>query len=78
MSTDNEDLWRGFCENFDDAVFLCAEKGTSQRLVISIGGFPVCVDVYPEGGTMKKFDQMILKSVKAETGIDLIKEVENE
>jgi hypothetical protein len=37
-----------------------------------MGNHTVVVDVYKQGGTMKKFDDMILNAVKKETGIDIV------
>jgi hypothetical protein len=67
--------WERFCEQFDAAVFSCAEKGTSARLEIGWEGDPhnVVVDIYPQGGTMKKFNEAILAVAKDKAGVKLVK-----
>jgi hypothetical protein len=67
--------WEEFCELFDRAVFACAEKGTIARLEIGWAGDPhsVVVDIYPQGGTMKKFNEMILAVAKEKSGMKVVK-----
>lgn len=62
-----------FCDAFDDALFDCVDNGTPKRLTVNFvnGKYPVTVDIYPQGGTMKKFNDIILSSVKEKTGIDI-------
>jgi hypothetical protein len=69
---EGDKIWADFCHQFDKAVFKCADTGLGARLVISMGNHTVVVDVYKQGGTMKKFDDMILNAVKKETGIDIV------
>lgn len=72
MSEYDESLWGQFCERFDSAVSKCAEDGTKSRLTLGIGERTVMVDIYEQGSTMKKFDEIILSTVKKETRIDLV------
>lgn len=65
-----------FCGEFDEAVFDCADNGTKKRMRIKIGKRTVVIDVYESRGSMKKSDELILKAVKQQTGIDLVKPTE--
>lgn len=70
----SEEIWQKFCEQFDQALWDCVDNGTTHRLTIGVDGKNVAVvDVYPQGGTMKKFDEIVLNAVKAKTGIDVAK-----
>ncbi len=69
------DEWEKFTEDFDKAVFDCAEKGAHVRLTIGFDGdtHTVVVDVYPQGGTMKKFNEAILAVAKDKSGFKVEK-----
>lgn len=71
--TESEKMWRGFCEQFDAAVWKCVDDGESCRMVLGHRLNPVVVDIYRQGATMKKFDEAILNEVKKKSGIDLVK-----
>jgi hypothetical protein len=66
-----KDVWEQFCEQFDSAFFECAEKGTAAKMTVGVGEESVTVEVYRTKGQMKKFEDIILKAVKQESGIDL-------
>jgi hypothetical protein len=74
VSQFEDKAWEDWTNKFDDALFECSEKGTPRRMTISFGDEPVVVvDIYRQGSTMKKFDEMILGAVKQQAGIDVAK-----
>ncbi len=65
--------WEKFVTDFDKAVDECASTGMEKRLQIGFtdGNYDVVVDVYPKGGTMKKFDDFILAAAKQHVGMSV-------
>lgn len=72
MSDDTS--WERFLEEFAEALDNCFDTGEQVRVTLGGKTRNVTIDIYPEGGTMKKFDEMILKAVKENTGVDLVKD----
>lgn len=65
--------WESFFHDLDTAIEKCLDDGIESRLQLATSKRVISIDVYPTGGTMKKMDDLVLKTVKEKTGIDLLK-----
>ena len=72
----SDDVTDRFIDDILLAVQNCLTKGESWKISVP-GKFGCTIDIHPTAASMKKFDSVILDAVKKQTGIDLVKDIDD-